>query len=161
MSHPPTATSTCDLCCCHCPHPCHCPRRLLMLHVDLAPSRRHRLARGGGGIIFHEGSRRQGGCQWGVERKQSINQSIHQNFEGRGGYRKKWRQTLTITLARRPCDVRDGKARSWLSLLSLSLSLFPLPVDVAHQRCIFPPPPPCARGGGIILHEGGQRRGGH
>jgi hypothetical protein len=45
-----------------------------------------------------------------MEREQSIDRSIHWNFEGRGGYRMKWRQTLTITLARCPHDACDGNA---------------------------------------------------
>jgi hypothetical protein len=40
-----------------------------------------------------------GGRRLGVEREQSINRSINWNFEGRGGYRKKQRQTLTVNLA--------------------------------------------------------------
>ncbi len=59
---------------------------------------------------MREGSQRRGVRQWGVEREQSINPSIHQNFKGRGGYRQKRRQTLTVTLAQCPHDVRNGNA---------------------------------------------------
>ncbi len=59
-SHPPAATATCNLCPCRCPRPCPCPCRMSMSRVDDASSRRHRHARGGWGIILHEGGQRRG-----------------------------------------------------------------------------------------------------
>ncbi len=78
-----------------------------------------------------------------MEREQWIHPSIHQNFEGRGGYRQKRRQTLTVTSARRPRDARNGNAAA-----------------PAIRRSPRPSPRPPGRGNGRGVGRGIREEGG-